>query len=533
MLPAPVIDYTNKDFASLRQAMLDLARYRLPEWTDQSPADLGILLVDLFAYMGDVVLYYQDRIANELFLSTATERRSVQQLLRLVGYELRPPVAAAADLNLTFNPPALGQSPLVTVPFGAQFTGQVNGLVQTFEYLGPDLQIDLTSAQVRPANGGLLLYPGLPVRHSQSRPQEILGSSTGEPNQSFRLSQAPVLLDSLVVEVNEGAGWVRWERRENLLYYIGADGRVMISGPDARDYAVQFDEQSNAWVMFGDGVYGRRPPTGINNIRATYRTGGGAAGNVPAGAITTAATVIPLLNGVSNPLSAAGGAEAESLDHAVRFGPLAFRSGQRAVTLADFVALAHQAGGIAKVRARSSGWNRVELFIAPEGSSCGPAPEDLKKRILSFFEDRRMASVFIQIQDPVCVPIDVTLEVVPDPHFHASTVRQEVETAVQALFAFERVDFGYTLYLSDVYSAVEALPSVVAVNVTRFRRQDSAGLAPDLQSQLLSLNLAALPGLNDLIQRAATLQVEADGRIEIGEVEIPTLGRLEISLRES
>ena len=73
----PTIDYTNKDFASLRRAMLDLARYRLPEWTDQSPADLGSLLVDLFAYMGDIILYYQDRIANEMFLATASERRSV------------------------------------------------------------------------------------------------------------------------------------------------------------------------------------------------------------------------------------------------------------------------------------------------------------------------------------------------------------------------------------------------------------------------------------------------------------------------
>jgi uncharacterized phage protein gp47/JayE len=538
MLPAPAIDYTNKDFASLRQAMLDLARYRLPEWTDQSPADLGNLLVDLFAYMGDIVLYYQDRIANELFLATATERRSVQQLLRLVGYELRPPVAAAADLNLLFNPPAVAQPSVVTVPFGAQFTAQNNGQVQTFEYLGPDLQIDLNSAQVRPANGGLRLFSGLPVRHSQSRPQEILGSSSGEPNQSFRLSQAPVLLDSLVVEVNEGAGWVTWARRENLLYYIGADGRVMISGPDARDYAVQFDEQNYAWVVFGDGVFGRRPPTGVNNLRATYRTGGGAAGNVPSGAIISVATPITLLNSVTNPLPAAGGADAESLDHAVRFGPLAFRSGQRAVTLADFVALAHQAGGIAKVRARSVGWNQVELFIAPEGIASAPAPidlkvpEDLRKRILSFFEDRRMASVFVQIQNPVIVPIDVTLEITPDPHYHASRVRQEVESTLQALFAFERVDFGYPLYLSDVYSAVEALASVVAVNVTRFRRQSSTSPAPDLQSQLQSLNLAAMPGLNELIQRAMTLQVEADGRIEIGEVELPTLGRLEISLRE-
>ena len=100
MSSAPAVDYTNKDFASLRQAMLALARYRLPEWTDQSPSDLGILLVDLFAYMGDVVLYYQDRIASESFLQTAGERRSVGHVRRHAARgsrrSLAQPVVGAA-----------------------------------------------------------------------------------------------------------------------------------------------------------------------------------------------------------------------------------------------------------------------------------------------------------------------------------------------------------------------------------------------------------------------------------------------------
>src|SRR5580692_5104647 len=118
MASAPTIDYTNKDFQSLRQALLGLARYRLPEWTDQSPSDLGSLLVDLFAYMGDVVLYYQDRLANESFLQTAVERRSVLNTLRLVGYELAPPVAASAEFSLVFNRAPAGSSTVITIPPG-------------------------------------------------------------------------------------------------------------------------------------------------------------------------------------------------------------------------------------------------------------------------------------------------------------------------------------------------------------------------------------------------------------------------------
>ena len=62
------------------------------------------------------------------------------------------------------------------------------------------------------------------------------------------------------------AGWVRWDRRESLLYDIGPDGRVRVSLPDARHYYVRFDENANARVYFGDGRFGRRPPRGGEEV---------------------------------------------------------------------------------------------------------------------------------------------------------------------------------------------------------------------------------------------------------------------------
>jgi hypothetical protein len=99
----PWIDYTNKDYASLLAAMLDLAQQRLPAWTDQSSNDVGVMLLQMFAYMGDTLFYDNDRIAGESFLETAQERRSILQMLRLIGYELRPPVPSSADLTLLFQ----------------------------------------------------------------------------------------------------------------------------------------------------------------------------------------------------------------------------------------------------------------------------------------------------------------------------------------------------------------------------------------------------------------------------------------------
>jgi len=112
-----LIDYTNKDYNSLLTALLQLASEKLPEWTDQSPNDLGVMLLELVAAMGDSLFYNQDRIAGESFLETAIERRSLVHLLRLIGYELRPALAASADLTLLFKSGATGS---VTIsPFAA------------------------------------------------------------------------------------------------------------------------------------------------------------------------------------------------------------------------------------------------------------------------------------------------------------------------------------------------------------------------------------------------------------------------------
>jgi uncharacterized phage protein gp47/JayE len=530
----PTIDYTNKDYNSLRRAIFELARYRLPEWTDQSPADLGALMVDLFSYVGDVVLYYQDRIANESFLHTALERRSVMHLLRLIGYELAPPSAASAELVLTFKPPPPGPT-TVTIPSGAEFlTRELEGTTHRFTYLGDDLTLDLASDQVQLLGAGPTakrVYAGLPVRQSRVVPTEVIGSSTLEPNQRFALSQKPLILDSLVIEVNEGAGWVTWDRRQSLLYDIGPDGRVTLSSSEARHYYVQFDENDVAHVIFGDGVFGMRPPIGTNNVRASYHVGGGTAGNVPAATINKALTTIALLDSVTNPLPAAGGTDHEDLDHATRFGPLSFRSAQRAVTQSDYVTLAQQAGGVAKVRARSTSWNTVELFIAPEGSSLRPVPEDLKRRLIAFFEDKRMTTVFVRILDATAVPIDITMEIITDPRHRADAVRQASEATVADLLAFRNVDFGQPVYLSDVYGRVEVVPGVLAVNITRFRRQGSTIEA--LEEELRRAGLPRLDALPELLRSSIQVDVAADGRIEIGDFELATLGTLGVTVKDS
>lgn len=82
----PEIDYLAKDYASFRQLMLDRMAVLMPQWRSRNPADLGIALVELLAYVGDRLSYQQDAIATEAYLNTARSRISVRRHARLVDY---------------------------------------------------------------------------------------------------------------------------------------------------------------------------------------------------------------------------------------------------------------------------------------------------------------------------------------------------------------------------------------------------------------------------------------------------------------
>ncbi len=86
MQPVPEIDYLARDFTSFRQLMLDRLSVLLPQWRERSAADVGVMLVELLAYVADHLSYQQDVIATEAYLSTARRRTSARRHARLLDY---------------------------------------------------------------------------------------------------------------------------------------------------------------------------------------------------------------------------------------------------------------------------------------------------------------------------------------------------------------------------------------------------------------------------------------------------------------
>ncbi len=102
----PPIDYLAKDFLSFRQALTEFSSLRYPNWVERSEADFGMMMAEALSALGDELSYLQDRVAAEATLPTATQRRSLVSLARLVDYEPRPATSGTTLLLCTV--PAAG-----------------------------------------------------------------------------------------------------------------------------------------------------------------------------------------------------------------------------------------------------------------------------------------------------------------------------------------------------------------------------------------------------------------------------------------
>ena len=104
----PSIDYLARDFNSIRLLLLDRLAVIAPQWKDRSPADVGVALVELLAYVGDQLSYRQDAVATEAYIGTARRRISVRRHARLADYAMHDGCNARVWLQMTVDPTVAG-----------------------------------------------------------------------------------------------------------------------------------------------------------------------------------------------------------------------------------------------------------------------------------------------------------------------------------------------------------------------------------------------------------------------------------------
>jgi len=361
-LKAPNLD--DRTYADLRHMGLEHIRKQLDvEWSDLTPGDPGVVLLEVFAYLTDQMIYRLNRVPQE---------KVYVALLRLLGVSLYPPAAAMVTLefrNLTEEPITIRAGTQVTVATGSSGDGGDAPIFITLrEQVVPaaiTLSADSAPADASPTDPNrATMQPGMATvsaRHCRYVQQERF-LSTGEAGQLLALRHKPVIAPSgdeidLLVEVEEDGQFVRWEEVTNFSQFE-TGSRVYIA--DRVAGTVRFAPAVNMTV---DAKLAKVPrtlaavPSPGTPIRVSYAYGGGNMGNVAAQRLTTILpspampAPIPGLR-VTNPVAAVGGQDGETLANALQRGPQEIYSLERAITARDFERLAVTPGmGIGRAKA--------------------------------------------------------------------------------------------------------------------------------------------------------------------------------------
>lgn len=396
-MPTKDLDYATRDFDGFKHLMLNKLKEKIPEYADFSENDLGVILIELFALGQDIQSYYIDKVANESSLSTATERQSIVELCANIDYTLSNATPSVFEQVFKVEP-----SDLPTyIPQGFAINTIDNGFdpVLTFE-TEEELIIPPHCTGEEQDDHGNYKY-SVNVIQGKTIPEELLGTSTGLPNQEFALWESPVIASQVEVYVNEGSGFEPWTYVPSFLQSKSTD----------KHFTLKIDGSGSARVVFGNGTLGAIPTKFDGGIVAHYRVGGGSMGNVVPNFITEMAQPLAFIQETYNPYKAkVEGTDVESIEDARGNAVKGLRTLERAVTLQDFKDVAFKLPFTLLSDAKEIDDGRtVDVFILPKSKTT--LTEEEKQQAQDFYEVVKMSGTKPVIKDPVLVPINFKVEV--------------------------------------------------------------------------------------------------------------------------
>ena len=350
---------------------------------------------------------------------------------------------------------------------------------------------------------------------------EVMGSgSASTANQEFTLRQKPLTyvqaptptgrLSTLQVRAN-GVAWTRGAD----LYEPGQRGPgVHDPGPSGRRHRGQF----------GDGVEGATLPTGQNNVQASYRVGSGSAGNVAAGAITTLVDRPVGVSGVTNPLPATGGQDAQSPGDIRANAPQSVLTLGRAVSITDYQDLAASFAGIAKACATwipGGAYRGVLLTVAGAGGAALPAGNPTLANLVTALRNYGNPNVAVYAQSFLETTFQLTADIAYDPAYAQAAVQAAIMQTLRQTYSFAARSFGQGVSGDEVAALIQGIAGVVAVNVTTLRVV-ATSTAGDIGSSAYSVScLQRLDGGRPHAAAAASLQRFSDVHLPLHSCRNP------------
>lgn len=333
----------------------------------------------------------------------------------------------------------------------------------------------------------------VPAMHATRVETEVLGSSNGEPGQSFSLRNAPVLAlqpgETLEVEETRGENsvFVPWQQ-------VGD-----FSKSTRFDRHYQLDMASGA-IRFGPSVrqpdgsviqYGRIPESGRGLRFSRYRFGGGVRGNLPPRALTTMATSLAYVARAANLVRADGGRDQESIDELKLRAQRELQAQRRAVTAQDYEQFTiNFSRSIARAKCLTpndnprGGSGSVSVLVVSSVADAVRAgglgalhlDETLQADLRRHLDQYRLLTTPLNVREPRFFGVKVKARIVPQDFIQPSEALARVNEELRRFLSPIRLDerapllqpdeawdgwpFGRDLFLAEVISLIQQVPTV-------------------------------------------------------------------------
>ena len=353
--------------------------------------------------------------------------------------------------------------------------------------------------------------------HGETR-AEVLGSGDArKPIQRFALKQVPLtytaaataqgVATTLEVRVND----VRWHETALPAFAVPGD----------RVYSVRQDDDGNSTVIFGSRA--ARVPSGSENLRASYRSGIGRAGNVKAGQISLLASKPTGVRDVINPLRASGGADRDTPEQIRRNAPIAVMALDRLVSLPDYADFARAFAGIGQASADRVG---DAVLVTVAGADDAPIDDDsdLHQALAGALRRYGDPQLPVEVVSRELVALVICANIALDPDYSWDDVQPKLRAALLRRFAFARRALGQRAYLSEAIATLQAVRGVVYVDVDLF---DGIAESDLRDPQRLQQRLDALAGAGQprafVAAGRARDEAAADGRRSVRAAQLAYL----------
>jgi len=455
------LSYVNYDYDELVQQLIDRLKAK-GTWKDTYQSATGMTLIELYAYLANMLLYYIERRTEECFLGTAQNKSSIINLVRLLNYVPKRNVSAVGSVQFSISAAVEGR---IYIPqYTEIYTANNIKFVTTAQ---GTIEAGSTTSNI--------------ITAIQGTKQQYVIYSDGSSNQEVNIEDTKVENDthtgisSLRVYV-DGREWTKVDS-------------FLSSVPSDEYYMIRPELDDTITIVFGDNIRGKAPASG-NAISIDYIRSDGSSGNVyETGKIinvTSPSVTYSYVdddgvtqNGtatllVTNITTMIGGDDAEGAEEIRTEAPNIFKTGDRLVTRTDFEAFLYNYPSIAEAYVWGENeetnpdynmFNRVNIVLLLEGWQSPPAA--LKTLLEEAMYEKSMLTVKYEFIDADIFNVVPVLDVVVNSKYSLSTTQAEIEALLASLFELGKTaKFAENKRLSNLIEKVDGLESVKYIHMT-------------------------------------------------------------------